>query len=296
MIAAISQFPGTDGTSLSTRVGIATGVVIVDDLIGNGATQEAAVVGETPNLAARLQGLAEPNQLVLPKETQSLLGDPFALEPIGAHSLKGIAKPVEAFAMTGEKTSERCFATRQMDMLTPIVGREREFEQIMEQWSQASSGQGQMVVVTGEAGIGKSRITKAVTDEATRTEHLRLTYQCSPHHTDSAFYPVVQQVVLAAGILPSDNSEIRLDKLEAQLGRDNDTLQLIAPFTGLDGDERYGAPDLTPAQQRAQKMQVLARLLVQQASEKPFLLAFEDLHWVDPTSLELPGTPAGSNR
>ncbi|WP_169054306.1 adenylate/guanylate cyclase domain-containing protein [Nitratireductor sp. XY-223] len=286
MIDAVKRIVGPDGTPLSTRVGIATGVVIVGDLIGRGATQEAAVVGETPNLAARLQAIAEPNQLVLPKETQRLLGNAFDLISIGAQELKGVAAPVEAFVVKGEISVESRFAAHQSGTLTPIVGRDREIELMLERWALARSGHGQIVLVSGEAGIGKSRITRAVIDEIAQDDLTRITYQCSPYHTDSAFYPVIQQLSFAAGFTPADSSDARLDKLEALLGAENDTLKLVAPMMGY-GAERYGELDLTPAQQRAQTMQALTRLLVQQAQNRPVLLVYEDLHWIDPTSLEL---------
>ncbi|WP_281017900.1 MULTISPECIES: adenylate/guanylate cyclase domain-containing protein [unclassified Minwuia] len=287
IIDSVKNTRESDGTPLATRVGIATGVVIVGDLIGSGATQEAAVVGETPNLAARLQGFAEPNQLVLPDETRRLLGGAYQVRSLGGQELKGIGAPVEVFVVIGEVSQESRFAARQTGTLTPIVGREREIELILERWAMARARKGQMVIVSGEAGIGKSRITRAVIDAVAQDEHVRMTYQCSPYHADSAFYPVTQQMALAAGFAHSDSSETRLDKLESLLGKDRATLRLIAPLMGLDGAVRYGAPDLTPAQQRAQIMLALGRLLVRQATKKPVLLVYEDLHWIDPTSLEL---------
>jgi class 3 adenylate cyclase/tetratricopeptide (TPR) repeat protein len=287
IIDNVRKTSAPDGTPLATRVGIATGVVIVGDLIGSGATQEAAVVGETPNLAARLQGAAQPNQLVLPKDTGRLLGSTFELKSIGAQNLKGIGAPVEAFVVEGETSVESRFAARQSGALTPIVGRDREIELMLERWALAKSGQGQMVLVSGEAGIGKSRITRAVIDEVAKDDQTRITYQCSPYHADSAFYPVIQQMFFAAGILPPDSPDARLDKLEALLGTDPEMLKLVAPLLGLDGTARYGALDLTPAQQRAQTMQALTSLLVKQAEQSPVLLVYEDLHWIDPTSLEL---------
>ncbi|MEX3009320.1 adenylate/guanylate cyclase domain-containing protein [Hoeflea sp. TYP-13] len=287
IIDTVRTSQATDGTPLGTRVGIATGVVIVGDLIGSGATQEAAVVGETPNLAARLQAIAEPNQLVLPIETQRLLGNAFDLISIGAQELKGVAASVEAFVVKGEISVESRFAAHQSGTLTPIVGRDREIELMLERWALARSGHGQIVLVSGEAGIGKSRITRAVIDEIAQDDHIRMTYQCSPYHADSAFYPVIQQLSFAAGFLPSDGPDARLDKLEDLLGEDHAILKLVAPMMGLDGTERYGALDLTPPQQRAQTMQALTRLLVQQVEQKPLLLVYEDLHWIDPTSLEL---------
>lgn len=286
IIANVKRSAGPDGVALASRVGIATGVVVVGDLIGSGATQEAAVVGETPNLAARLQGVAQPDQIVLPQETLSLLGNVFTLNPLGTHDLKGIAEPVEAFGVIGENTKQNRFEARQLGALTPIVGRERETELMLERWSKTLSGQGQMVLVSGEAGIGKSRITRAVIDAIAQDNHIRMTYQCSPYHTDSAFYPIIQQLSYAAGFKATDGVEARLDKLEALIGLDVETLALIAPLLGLDGEERYSALDLSPAQQRARTMKTLVRLMKGQAQDKPLLMVFEDLHWVDPTTLE----------
>ncbi|AXI43257.1 adenylate/guanylate cyclase domain-containing protein [Sulfitobacter sp. SK011] len=287
IINSVRTTTAPDGTALATRIGVATGVVIVGDLIGSGATQEAAVVGETPNLAARLQGVAGPNQLVLPSETRRLLGSTYKLTSIGAQELKGVGTPVEAFVVEGEAVQESRFAARQSGTLTPIVGRDREIELMLERWALARSGQGQMVIVSGEAGIGKSRITRAVIDEVAKNDHTRITYQCSPYHADSAFYPVIQQFSFAAGFTSADGLDTRLDKLEALLGQDPETLKLITPMMGLDGTARYGALDLTPTQQRAHTMKTLAKLLVQQSQDRPVLLVYEDLHWIDPTSLEL---------
>ena len=274
-------------TPLATRIGLATGVVIVGDLIGSGATQEAAVVGETPNLAARLQDLAEPNELVLPKDTVRLLGTGYRVRSMGPRELKGVEVPVEAFVVEGEMSVESRFAARQMGALTPIVGREREIDLIRERWDLARSGQGQMLVISGEAGIGKSRITQALIDGINADDYLRIIYQCSPYHSDSAFYPVIQQMGFAAGFAEGDDVDTRLDKLESLLGKDRDTMKLIAAMMGLGGESRYGELGLTPAQQRMQTMLALARLLVQQTRDRPVLLLFEDLHWIDPTSLEL---------
>jgi class 3 adenylate cyclase/tetratricopeptide (TPR) repeat protein/ABC-type transport system involved in cytochrome c biogenesis ATPase subunit len=287
IIDTVKMTTAADGAPLATRIGIATGVVIVGDMIGSGATQEAAVVGETPNLAARLQGVAEANQIVLPKETQRLLGNTYMLRSIGVQDLKGIGASVEAFVVKGEASVESRFAARQSGALTPIIGRDREIELMLERWALARSGKGQMLIVSGEAGIGKSRITRAIIDEIGWDEHIRMTYQCSPYHADSAFYSVIQQMSFAAGIAQVDTPDERLDKLEALLGANNDALKYMAPMMGLDGEGRYGKLDLIPAQQRAQTMQALTGLLVEQAKDKPLLLVYEDLHWIDPTSLEL---------
>ncbi|MBT6273549.1 MAG: AAA family ATPase [Chromatiales bacterium] len=287
IISQIQRSVAPANITLATRVGIATGVVIVGDLIGSGAAQEAAVVGETPNLAARLQGLARPNQLIVAQETQSLLGNVFDLTLVSEQQLKGISAPVDTYLVNGETSPESRFDARQTGSLTPIIGRERELQLMRECWALARSGTGQLLIVSGEAGIGKSRITRAVIDEMERDDHIRMTYQCSPYHPDSAFYPVIQQMLFAAGINQPDTADERLDKIEALLGADNDALKFVAPMMGLDGEARYGKLDLTPAQQRARTMQALTGLLVEQARDKPLLLVYEDLHWIDPTSLEL---------
>ena len=206
---------------------------------------------------------------------------------MGDQALKGISGSVEAFVVEGEASVESRFAARQSGTLTPIVGRDREIELMLERWALARSGQGQLLIVSGEAGIGKSRITRAVIDEIGRDDHIRMTYQCSPYHADSAFYPVIQQMSFAAGINQADTPDERLDKIEACSVQTTMHLKFVAPMMGLDGEARYGKLDLTPAQQRAHTMQALTGLLVEQAKDKPLLLVYEDLHWIDPTSLEL---------
>ncbi len=286
MIEAVKGLVGLDSIPLSSRVGLATGVVIVGDLIGSGATQEAAVVGETPNLAARLQAIAQPDQLVLPQVTQKILGDIFELEPMGKHQLKGLTEPVEAYVVVGEIARESRFAARKLGELTPIVGRQQELNLIRERWAKAKVGSGQMIVVTGEAGIGKSRITQAAIDGIATDEHLRITFQCSPYHADSAFYPIIQQMNLVTGINADDNTESKLDKLEQFLDKDIEFAPLMASLLGIDAQDRYASLDLTPAQIRAQTMHALVNLLKNRAKPSPLLVVFEDLHWIDPTTLE----------
>lgn len=287
IIKTVSRTTTPDGTPLATRVGLASGIVIVGDLVGTGATQEAAVVGETPNLAARLQAVAGPNELVVPRDTLPLLGQAFELSSLGMQNLKGVGQQVEAFVVHREAANESRFAARQSGALTPIVGREHETEVIMERWTRAKDGQGQMVVVSGEAGIGKSRITRAVIDTIASEPHLRITYQCSPYHTESAFYPVIQHIGFAAGFEAHDTTDQRLDKMEKLIEGSQQDFALIAGMLGIDGTARYGAVDLTPAQQRARLMQILVDAMVKQAQDTPLLLVWEDLHWVDPTSLEV---------
>jgi predicted ATPase/class 3 adenylate cyclase len=271
---------------LSVRIGIHTGPVVVGEM-GGGGRHENLAMGETPNLAARLQALAEPGAVVISENTRRILGELFALTPLGAQRLKGISEAVEAYAVIAETARESRFDARQLGMLTPIVGREQELGLMRERWVSAKAGSGQMIVVSGEAGIGKSRVTRALVDAIAQEDHVRLTFQCSPNHTDSAFYPIIQQLTHAAGIRPTDVPAERLDKLERLAGIEVGSAALMAALLGIDAGGRYAPLDLTPAQQRARTMQALVRLIVRQARERPLLAVFEDLHWVDPTTLEL---------
>ena len=202
------------GAPLQTRVGIATGLVVVGDLIGSGEAQERGIVGETPNLAARLQGIAEPNTVVIAESTRKLLGDLFDLEDLGAKNLKGIAEPVRAWAALRASSVESRFEALRT-ATTPLVGRDEEIELLMRRWTQAKTGDGYVVLISGEPGIGKSRITEAVQERLSAEPHTRLRFFCSPHHQDSALYPAIAQLERAAGFRRDDTSEQRLEKLEA---------------------------------------------------------------------------------
>ena len=208
--------------ALQTRVGIATGLVVVGDLIGSGASQEQAIVGETPNLAARLQGVAEPNSVVIAESTRKLLGNLFELEDLGAQDLKGIAGPVRAWAALRPASVESRFEAFHASGLTELVGREEELEMLLRRWSKAKTGEGQVVLLSGEAGIGKSRLTAALLERLAAEPHTRLRYFCSPQHTDSAFYPIISQMERAAGFAHDDTAQAKLDKLDAVLARSFD--------------------------------------------------------------------------
>lgn len=275
-----------DGNFAASRIGIATGIVIVGDIIGSGATQEAAVVGETPNLAARLQGVAAHNEVVIAPSTKSLLGSVFDLRSLGSKSLKGIANDIEAFAIAGEITSTSRFASLRPQELTPIVGRTQELDLITQSWLQTCDGNGKLVLVIGEAGIGKSRVVQAAIQVVSRHEPIEMTFQCSPYHTDSAFYPLLQQINHAAGIESIDDNAARLAKLEAMDGVTAQNTAIIATLMDIDPGLDNPPPDLTPAQLRAQTMQTLVAWVRYMSLKKPLLIVFEDLHWVDPTTLE----------
>jgi class 3 adenylate cyclase len=229
---------------LQTRGGIATGLVVVGDLIGSGAAQEQAIVGETPNLAARLQGIAEPNMVVIAEGTRKLLGNLFELENLGAKDLKGISGPVRAFAALRPSAVESRFEALHASGLTALVGREEELELLRRRWLKAKNGEGQVVLLSGEAGIGKSRLTAHLLERLAPEPHTRLRYFCSPQHTDSAFYPIIGQMERAAGFLHDDKPQARLDKLDAVLAQTATSQQdaaLFAEMLALPNDGRYPA-------------------------------------------------------
>jgi class 3 adenylate cyclase/predicted ATPase len=286
---AMGRLQTPAGEMLEARIGIATGLVVVGDLVGEGASQEQAVVGETPNLAARLQALAAPGQVVIAGATRRLLGAGFVLEHLGDRMLKGIGAPVQTFAAKGERPVESRFEAMSGPSPLPMVGRDQELALLLERWMQAKASEGQGVLLVGEAGIGKSRISRAVLDAVADEPHTCIRYQCSPYHVDSALWPVIQQLTYAAGIATDDSSDARLDKLEALLDRTGgcDATPLIADLIGLDGTPRYGKPGLTPQVQRARTLQALVQQLLGLAARRPVLVVLEDAHWIDPTTLEL---------
>ncbi len=204
---------------LQTRVGIATGLVVVGDLIGSGASQEQAIVGETPNLAARLQSVAEPNSVVIAESTRKLVGNLFELQDLGAQDLKGISGPVRAWAALRPASVESRFDALHTSGLTELVGREEELELLLRRWSKAKSGEGQVVLLSGEPGIGKSRLTAALMERLAPEPHTRLRYFCSPQHTDSALYPIITQMERAARFVHEDTVQSKQDKLDALLAQ-----------------------------------------------------------------------------
>ena len=274
---------------LQTRVGIATGLVVVGDLIGSGASQEHAIVGETPNLAARLQGIAEPNSVVIAESTRKLLGNLFELEDLGAQDLKGIAGAVRAWAALRPASVESRFEALHASGLTELVGREEELELLLRRWSKAKSGEGQVVLLSGEAGIGKSRLTAALMERLEGEPHTRLRYFCSPQHTDSALYPIIGQMERAAGLAHGDTAQVKLDKLDALLAQTSTSKQdaaLFAEMLSLPNDGRYPALDMDPQQRRQKTLEALTAQVEALSRQNPLLMIFEDAHWTDPTSLE----------
>jgi class 3 adenylate cyclase/predicted ATPase len=277
---------------LQTRVGIATGLVVVGDLIGSGASQEQAIVGETPNIAARLQGVAEPNSVVIAESARKLVGNLFELEDLGAQDLKGISGPVRVWAALRSSSVESRFEAMHASGLTELVGREEELELLLRRWSKSKTGEGQVVLLSGEPGIGKSRLTAALLERLAGEPHTRLRYFCSPQRTDSALYPIISQMGRAAGFAHDDTAQTKLNKLDALLAPSStprDDAALFAEMLSLPNDGRYPALELIPQQRRQKTLEALILQVVALARQNPVLMIFEDAHWADPTSLELFG-------
>jgi predicted ATPase len=271
------------------RIGIATGLVVVGDLIGSGEAQERGIVGETPNLAARLQGIAEPNTVVIAEPTRRLLGSLFELRDLGPRELKGIAGPVKAFAVLRATSVASRFEAMHAGGMTALIGRDEELELLLQRWARAKTGEGQVVALSGEAGIGKSRLSAALMEEIAAEPHTRLRYFCSPQHTDSAFYPLIGQFERAAGFAHGDTSQAKLDKLDALLAQTSTSRHdaaLLAELLSLRDDGRYPALELVAEQRRQKTLAALDAQVETLTRSSPVLMIFEDAHWGDPTSLE----------
>ena len=277
------------GSPLQVRVGIATGLVVVGDVIGAGAAQEQAVVGETPNLAARLQALAEPGTVVIAESTRRLTGRLFDYHDLGTVALKGFADDVSAWQVLGMGATESRFEALRSAM-TPLVGREEEIELLLRRWGQAKAGDGQVVLISGEAGIGKSRIAQSVVQRLSGEQHTRLRHFCSPHHQDSALYPSIAQLERAAGFRRDDSDDQRLDKLEAVLAQGTNDLSeavpLLADLLSISTGDRYLPLNLTPQKRKEKTLHAQLMQVEGLAARQPVLIVWEDIHWSDPTTRE----------
>jgi tetratricopeptide (TPR) repeat protein len=276
---------------LQIRIGIGTGLVVVGDLAGVGEAREWDIVGETPNLAARLQALAEPDTIVIGPRTHRLLDNLFEYRDLGAVELKGFAEPVQAYQVLRPSAMESRFEALHSAELTPLVGREEEIELLLRRWQRAKGGDGQVVLLSGEAGIGKSRITTAL-EEKLRTEpHIRLRYFCSPYHTQSVLYPMISQLEHAAGFKREDSPTGKFDKLAALLVRTVATSEEVALLAELLSLPVSGADTavhrLSPREKKERTFATLAAQLEALARQASVLVLFEDAHWADPSSREL---------
>ncbi|HUZ30586.1 MAG TPA: adenylate/guanylate cyclase domain-containing protein [Xanthobacteraceae bacterium] len=283
------ECPG--GTRLQARIGIATGLVVIGEIVGTGTAQERTVVGETPNLAARLQALAAPGMILVSETTRNLLGGLFELEATGEHELKGFARPLSAWRVLGEAAIESRFAAIRASGHTPLIGRKHEMGLLLDRWRLARSGEGNIITVIGEAGIGKSRSIGTLQEALAGEPHGRIHLQCSPYHSDSAFYPVIRHLGRAARFAPADSPGVRIEKLGALFARraasDEATIPLLAELLSVPVVEPTTPLSLTPAQRKGAIIALLVDEILRLGEAEPLLLLLEDAHWIDATTLEL---------
>ena len=287
--AAVSAAP-IGGEPLHVRIGIATGLVVIGEPIGAGDSRQQTAVGETPNLAARLQGLAGPDQVVIDAATRRQIGGLFECQDLGTVQLKGVPVAVPAWRVLGEGILESRFEALRGGTVMPLIGREEELELLLRRWQRAASGEGRVVLLTGEPGIGKSRLLVEFEAQLATETHATLRYFCSPLHQGSALHPVIARWEQEAGFVRSDTAEQRLCKLELVVGPDrlsSTDVALLAGLLGVPTDERYPHSDLSPQQRKDRTFALLRRRLASLAQRQPVLVLFEDAHWVDPSSLEL---------
>lgn len=293
LLAAVRQLRCERAVDLRLRIGISTGLVIVGELIGEGDARERGVVGDTPNLASRLQTLAEPDTIVVSETTRRLLGRAFELKSLGLHQLKGFKAPVPAWSVLREIESVTRFEASRSETMTPFVGREHEVAVLMDRWRLAKTRQGQVVALSGEAGIGKSRILAAMREHIGGETLMVLRYQCSPHHVNDAFYPVIGQIWRGAGFVSGETPIERLQKLEMMIARSRldpgDVVPYLASLLAIPTEGRYPALDLPPNEIKERTSAAMIAVVVAIAEAVPVLLLVEDTHWIDPTSLELLG-------
>ena len=289
LIEGVAKLDAGQANSLQVRVGIATGLVVVGDLLGEGAAQEQAVIGETPNLAARLQGLAEPNTVVIADNTRRMLGGLFDYLDLGTLPVAGINYPVHVWrVLSASLVASRFEALRAAS--TPLIGREEEIALLTRRWERAKAGEGSVVLIVGEPGIGKSRIAQTLLEQLGEEPHTRLRFFCSPHHQHSALYPSITQLEQAAGFRREDTAETRLDKLVAVLALANKELSeavpLLADLLSIPTGDRYPPLNLSPQKRKEKTLHVQVAQVEGLAARQPLLMLWEDIHWSDPTTLE----------
>ena len=290
IVEAVGRLTPRSGHRLAVRVGIATGIVVIAANVAPDGASELSVSGDTPNLAARLQSLAEPNAVIIADSTRGLTRGTFRYTDLGSHRLKGIPDPVRAWQVVGEGAASR-FEAAHVTGLSQFVGREQEVALLHSRWEQAVSGEGQAVFLCGEAGIGKSRIAEQLRQRLQDSDHVRIRYQCSPFHVSSALQPVIAQLEHAATLNADDDDTSRLNKLEALLAPTSHNMTVVLPLLagllGIPLADRYAMPQLTSDMLKRRTLQALADQMVELARTKPIFWLIEDAHWIDPTTREL---------
>jgi class 3 adenylate cyclase len=291
IVDAVRKSPAPFGAAAQASAGIATGLVVISEKPGPGDRRQHVAIGETPDLAMRLQNAAAPDEVAIAASTRRLLGQLFDYRALPDTEVKGSRQPISAWQVVGEAVGVSRFDARCADSSSALVGRQEEIELLLRRWNQARSGAGRVVLISGEPGIGKSRIAESLLSRLDGEPHARLRYFCSPHHTRSPLYPFIVQLEQAAGFAAGSDAGAKLDKLEAllkpsaaNLARD---VALFAELLGLPADERYPALAVSPAQKREMTLEALLNQLSGGTRQKPLLIVFEDAHWIDPTSLDL---------
>jgi len=291
LVDAVANLRTDIEAELQVRIGIATGMVVVGDLIGEGAAKEQAVIGETPNLAARLQAFAEPGTVLICESTHRLTDGHFEYRSLGPVALKGWVDPIPAWQVLRASGVESRFEAQHKTRLTPLIGRDEEIELLLRRWQHSKHGEGCVVVLTGEPGIGKSHITLALEERIQAEPHVTLRHFCSAHHTNSALYPFIRQLERASRFERSDSPAEKFAKLEALLVRSGaDADRVVAPLANLlslPPDDRYRVPEMSPQRRKEMTLAALLAQLDGLAARQPAFIIFEDVHWADPTSLEL---------
>jgi DNA-binding winged helix-turn-helix (wHTH) protein/predicted ATPase len=288
LLARITRLESGPTNSLSARIGMATGLVVVGGH-AVGESPEVVAVGEAPMLAAALRAVAPLGGVIIAASTKALLGELFEYEAVGPFALDGFPNPIAAWRVTGQREIASRFEALRAGDLTALVGREEESELLLRRWSRAKSGAGQVVLLSGEAGIGKSRLAATLFERVAGESRTRLRYFCSPRHTDSALHPIIDQMERAARLARDDTPQAKLDKLAALLAKTSTSIEdaaLIAEMLSLPNDGRYPARELTPEQRRQGTLDALISQMQALARQNPVLMIFEDAHWTDPTSLE----------
>ncbi len=291
IVEAVREPRPEDDLTLQVRIGIATGLVVAGDIIGEGVSEENAVLGDTPNLASRLQALAEPDTVVIAPATHHLVGGLFEYKDLGNHDLKGISIPVQAWRVVGETVAESRFDAAHAAGITPLIGREEEIGLLLNRWNQAKDGDGQVILLSGAAGVGKSRIVRSFRERLEDELRNRVLYYCSPFHQNSAFYPVINQLERGLRFGKEDGTPAKLDKLEEVLGGLGlpvpEIAPLLASLLSLPAGERYPAPPLGAGELKKKILEALVKVIEAMASRDPVLMVVEDLHWIDPSTMEL---------